>query len=149
MEKGKILDLAVGIGGALVGAVLPAFLPRAFGYRQQWTEVARVTVKWYLAAPPALKGTITGVSPADGSKFKQGDTFYVYVSARNDSSVAVYAYVQLIVKGVTSGKEYVNMSAPGQYVDAGMPMYFSFDKPVTMPNEDVQATIILYMMYAV
>jgi len=148
MDKGKILGLAVGMGGALVGAVIPALLPKGLGYRQEWTEVARVTVKWYLAAPPALKGTITAVSPADGTQIKAGSTIDFSCTIRNDSSVNVYAYPYVIVTGLKTGTEYARFTIAVETIPPGASKTFSAPGVMKMPNEDVQVTVIAYMKAA-
>jgi beta-lactam-binding protein with PASTA domain len=145
--KGEALNLVVGIGGALVGAVIPALLPRGLGYRQEWTEVARVTVKWYLAAP-TLKGTITAVSPADGTQIKAGSTIDFSCTIRNDSSVNVYAYPYVIVTGLKTGTEYKRFTIAVETIAPGASKTFSAPGVMTMPNEDVQVTVIAYMKAA-
>ena len=146
--KGEALNLVVGIGGALVGAVIPALLPRGLGYRQEWTEVARVTVRWYLAAPPPLKGTITAVSPADGSKINAGSTIDFSCTIRNDSSVTVYAYPYVIVTGLKTGTEYARFTIAVETIAPGASKTFSAPGVMKMPNEDVQVTVIAYMKAA-
>jgi beta-lactam-binding protein with PASTA domain len=140
------IALGMAAGGVVVGALIPALIGRKFAHPQEYQEVARVTVRYTLAAP-TLKGTIVSVSPANGTTMASGTTFSISVTIRNDSNVRVNAYPWLRGVGVKTGTEYFRATVAVETIDPGASKTFTLPDR-TMPNEDLDVTIVAYFAAA-
>jgi beta-lactam-binding protein with PASTA domain len=141
------IALGTAVGGVVVGALIPALIGKKFAHPQEYQEVARVTVRYTLAAPPTLKGTIVSVSPANGTTMASGTTFSISVTIRNDSTVKVNAYPWFRGVGVKTGTEYFRATVAVETIDPGASKTFTLPDR-TMPNEDLDVTIVAYFAAA-
>jgi hypothetical protein len=107
------------------------------GFSIPFDQLERIAVE--------LKGTIVRVDPPDGSKIEVGKSVPIRVDARNDSSVAVEAYPLVVVRGVKTGAEYARLTASAVQMNPGEVKTFTATEAFTMPSEDVEVTVVLYM----
>lgn len=143
VEESAIV-FGVGVGGIAASALIPllAGSKSRYGF-PEWTEVARVTVRYAVVAPAALKGSIVSVSPANGTQMAAGTTFSINVTIKNESTVRVNAYPWLSGVGATSGTEYFRATVAVETIDPGATRTFTLPNR-TMPSEDLIVTIVAY-----
>lgn len=141
------LSLVVGIGGAAAGAAIPVLLGSRAGYRQEWTKVHEVAVTWY-SVVPTLDVKIVGTAPANGARIEAGRTIGIGANVQNNMDRDVYAYIHVTVKGVRTGTTYGTFASSVERVYAKTTTQLIATTNFSFPNEDVQATFVLYARLA-